>query len=189
MLPIRTLTSGELPLYRDHLLRFGEEDRRLRFGMTISDEAVIGFVNGLGPVHDRVFAHLDARLRVIGAVHVAVQGREMAEFAFSVEEPHRGRGVGSALFQRAILWARNRGIRAASIYCLAENHGMRRLARRHGMDLQTDGGTCEGRMTLPRPSALSLVREAMAENAGLCDFSVKANSLALHRFCGLMPAV
>ncbi len=55
MMPcMRTLTASELPKYRDHLLRLDAEDRRLRFGYPISDEAIQGHVRKIDMTKDRI---------------------------------------------------------------------------------------------------------------------------------------
>lgn len=175
MHPVRILVPAEFGLYRAHLLRLSPEDRRLRFGYAIDDRAVGDHVARLVPRCDSILAHFGDDLAVVGAVHVALCRGDAAEFAFSVEAPFRGRGIGTSLFERAILFARNRGARAAYSYCLAENRAMRRLARHVEMDVATRAGESEGELALSRPTPMTLAREAVAEHAGLCDYTLKVN--------------
>lgn len=179
MHPIRILAPAEMGLYRAHLLRLSPEDRRLRFGHAIGDLAVREYVESLKLGRDTVLAHFGGDLGVIGAVHVAMCRGKHAEFAFSVEPPHRGHGLGAALFERAIVFARNRRARAAYVYCLAENRAMRRLARHVDMAMLTQGGESEGELALSPPTPVTLAREALAEHAGLCDYARKANRRAV----------
>jgi RimJ/RimL family protein N-acetyltransferase len=175
MVAVRTLTPLELPRYRDHLLRLGIEDRRLRFGFPIPDERIVDFVDGLGPLDTRVLVHTGPDLEVIGAVQVSAASSRAVEFAFSVEAPFRGRGVATALFDRALLWARNRRIRRAYVQCLADNHAMRRIARKAGMAVITETGESEGTLIIPGATPLTLLEELLAENNGFCDVLAKAN--------------
>lgn len=175
MVAVRTLTPLELPRYRDHLLRLGADDRRLRFGFPIPDERIVDFVDGLGPPGTRVLVHTAPDLEVIAAVQVSMTSSRGVEFAFSVEAPFRGRGVATALFDRAMLWARNRRIRRAYVQCLSENHAMRRIARNAGMAVLTERGESEGTLIVPGAMPSTLFEELMAESNGFCDVVAKAN--------------
>jgi RimJ/RimL family protein N-acetyltransferase len=187
---IRTLTPLEWPRYRDHLLRLGTDDRRLRFGFPIPNERIVDFVDQLSPLNTRILAHTGPDLDVIGAVQVSVTSRHAAEFAFSVEAPYQGRGIATALFDRALLCARNRRIRRAYVQCLAENHAMRRIARKAGMAILTETGESEGALFIPAATPLTLLNELMGENAGFFDAAVKANCRTVNAIAArLSPAL
>ncbi|MGZ8996033.1 MAG: N-acetyltransferase family protein [Rhodospirillales bacterium] len=175
MNPIRILAAGELGLYRQHLLRLSPADRRLRFGYAIEDTSVDAHLSGLSRPHDRILACFGDDLSIIGAVHIAFCGNKAAEFAFSVEACQRDRGIGTALFARAIIFARNRGVGSIHIHCLAVNREMRRLARHAGMEIVTADGESEGSLTLPRASLFTFATEMLSERAGLRDCRTKAN--------------
>ena len=72
-----------------------------------------------------------AELRPIGAPFV----RSEAEAAFSVETDWQSHGVGSALLERTLLTARNRGIQHLHMACLADNRRMQQLARKFDAEL------------------------------------------------------
>lgn len=189
MHPIRILMPYEFALYRDHLLRLSPEDRRLRFGQPRDNRAVLHYVDGLQPSRDIVLAHFGPDLEVIGAVHIALSSGHVAELAFSVDAPCRGQGIAAALFARAVIVARNRGMRAAMIYCLAMNRQMRSLARAARMTISTSAGDSEGAVALPASSPGSVLSEMMSEHAGLCDYALKANRRAVQTwFAGLRRA-
>jgi RimJ/RimL family protein N-acetyltransferase len=181
MVSVRTLTPLELPRYRDHLLRLGIHDRRLRFGFSIPDERIIDFVDRISALDTRIMVHSAPDLAVVGAVQVSTTSWQAVEFAFSVEAPYRGRGVATALFERALLWARNRSIQRAYVQCLAENHAMRRIARKAQMAILTETGESEGILNIPAGTPVTLFNEMMAENAGLCDAFAKTNRRAFTR--------
>lgn len=146
---IRTLAPAELVKYRDHLLRLSTEDRRLRFAHRVSDAAIDSFVGSLRPTQNHIFVVENDEGRVIAAVQAALREHAGVELAFSVDVEHRGRGLAGALVARAVLWARNRRLEFVYLSCLAENHPVRRLARRLGMRIELDSGNAEARMTLP----------------------------------------
>ena len=173
MKTLRILTPAELGLYRDHLLRLSAEDRRLRFGTPLDDAAIAAFVARISPWDARIIARFDHRLAVVAAVQITVVGGPLAELAFSVDEAERAQGLATALMRRALLWARNRNVLRACMYCLAENQAVRRIARRVGMSVSTHAGDSEGEIALPRPTPLSLAREFGAEQAGLLDYLLK----------------
>lgn len=188
MSTIRTLSPVELPRYRRHLLRLDDQDRRLRFGRPLDDDAIGDFVGGIDTSRTRILARSDRSLEVVAAVEVCLLPPDVAEFAFSVERPLQGHGLGTRLFERALLAAQNRGIRRAVIFCRADNMAMRRLARRLGMTLAVDGGECEGHLDLEARTPMTLLRELVLENRALCDFSLRANSNTLAGASPLKPA-
>jgi GNAT superfamily N-acetyltransferase len=102
-----------------------------------------------------------AELRPIGA-SVA---RE-AETAFSIEEPWQSHGVGSALLERTLLAARNRGITFLHMACLADNERMQQLARKFDAELRFDFGSMVGEVAAPHPTPLSVAREIVADTHG-----------------------
>ena len=87
-----------------------------------------------------------------------------AEAAFSIEQPWQSHGVGTELLERTLLSARNRGIKALHMQCLADNRRMQQLARKFEADLKVDFGSVIGEVDPPSSTALSLMREAMADS-------------------------
>src|SRR5512132_605652 len=119
---IRSLTVGELPKYLEHLLRLDATDRRMRFGFAIGDTGIREHLQRIDLRTDYILALFDDDLDVVAAAHIVrARDDDLAEFAFSVDRQWRSCGVGSELFNRTMLWARNRGIRRAILYCLYEN--------------------------------------------------------------------
>jgi len=134
---IRKLWISETDLYRDHLLRLDGESRRNRFGGGVSDDFIRSYVDlstGLDAVIHGFF--VDGALRGAGELRslgTALAGE--AEAAFSIEKPWQSHGVGTALLQRTLLAARNRGFRHLHMACLAENRRMQQLARKFDAEL------------------------------------------------------
>ena len=161
---IRSLTTSELPKYLEHLLRLDSTDRRMRFGYAIGDTGIREHVQHIDLRSDYILALFDDDLDVVAAAHMA-RGRDdnVAEFAFSVDREWRSCGVGCELFNRTVLWARNRGIRQAILYCLHENQAIRQLARQAGVQMTVDAGEIEGRLDLLPATPLSFLAEHTSE--------------------------
>ena len=163
---IRKLWIGETDAYRDHLLRLDRESRYRRFSGAVSDEVIArhaATANELGAVVHCFF--VDGVMR--GAAELRQNGSMFsheAEAAFSIERPWQSHGVGTELLERTLLSARNRGIKALHMQCLADNRRMQQLARKFEADLKVDFGSVIGEVDPPRSTALSLMREAMADS-------------------------
>ncbi|MCP5365039.1 MAG: GNAT family N-acetyltransferase [Hyphomicrobiales bacterium] len=181
MHPIRSLRSFEWDLYRDHMLALDHADRRLRFGHLMSDEAVSGFVDRINPSNTRILARFDADLRIVGAAQLSRLPHGDAELSFSVDPSWRRKGLGLALARRALLAARNKGIKQVCLFCLAENHPMRRLAFKAGLSVDRLGSECEATVSLPAPTPFSGFQGITGEQAGWYDFISKRNQRALLR--------
>jgi GNAT superfamily N-acetyltransferase len=175
---IRKLWIHEADQYRDHLLRLDPASRRNRFGGAVSE--------------DRVREHVDSSMRLDAVIHgffidgVLRGAAELrptgspfsgeGEAAFSVEKPWQSHGVGSELLARTLLVARNRGIKFLQMNCLADNRRMQQLARKFDADLRFDFGSVVGEVTSPRPTPLSVMREALADGQGVATAMLEAHN-------------
>src|SRR5262249_54012588 len=165
---IRKLWISETELSRDHLLRLDGESRRNRFGGGVSDDFIRSYVDlskGLDAVIHGFF--VDGTLR--GAAELRPLGSAFAgeaEAALSIETEWQSPGDGTALRARALLAARNRGIKRLHMACLAENRRMQQLARKFDAELSFDFGSVVGEVEAPQPTPLSVVREMVADGAG-----------------------
>ena len=178
---IRKLWVGEAAKYRDHVLRLDPESRSNRFAGGVSDEFIRNYVDlsiGLDAVIHGFFIggmmRGAAELRPLG-LHLPRQ----AEAAFSVEKPWQSHGVGSALLQRTLLAARNRGFRLLHMACLADNQRMQQLARKFDAELSFDFGSVVGEVESSRPTPLSLMRELMSDSHGFATAMLDLQSRLL----------
>ena len=168
---IRKLWIGETDVYRDHLLRLDRESRHRRFSGAVSDEIIArhaATAKGLPVVVHGFF--VDGVLR--GAAELRQNGSffsHEAEAAFSIEQPWQSHGVGTGLLERTLLSARNRGIKSLRMDCLAENQRMQQLARKFDAEFSFDFGSVTGAVDPPHSTALSLVRETMADSYGIAS--------------------
>jgi len=163
-----------------HLLELPAEDRRLRFGHQIRDDAVRAYAARIDFARDRVFGIQSDELELIGVAHLALDPvQKAAELGLSVHPSARTRGYGFALLERSVLHAANLGYRALFMYCLAENGIMIHLARKAGLTVVTEAGETDARLELDRLAHGGAFREAMADQFALVDSLLKQQYLWL----------
>jgi RimJ/RimL family protein N-acetyltransferase len=162
-----------------HLLQLPENDRRLRFGQAIRDEAIREYVERIDFDRDRVFGILGPALELAGIAHLALAPAEKsAELGLSVDASQRVKGYGYALLQRAVLHAANLGYRALFMHCLAENATMMRLAKKAGLLVVVEYGEADGRLKLDQLTHGGAFREAVADQIALVDALLKQQNFA-----------
>jgi GNAT superfamily N-acetyltransferase len=171
-IPIRELSRLERTALEPHLLALHGDDRRLRFGAPLNDDAVRAYVARIDFERDAAFGVYDDALRLVGAAHVA-RGNGHAELGVAVLPVNRGCGIGRALLARAHLRARNWGVRALFMHCLTENAAMMHLARMQGMQIVVDSGEADAWLTLPPADASSHFGEVFAQRVALFDYALK----------------
>ena len=169
---VRELSRLDRAALEPHFLALGAEDRRLRFGVPLNDDAVRAYVARIEFEHDAVFGVSDDGLHLIGAAHVA-RSDGHAELGVSVLADHRGRGIGGALLARAHLRARNWGVRALFMHCLTENAAMMHLARKQEMDIVAEAGEADAWLRLSPADASSHFGEVFAQRVALFDYALK----------------
>jgi len=178
---VRKLWVGETDAYRDHLLRLDHESRHRRFSGTVSDDFIARHAATAGDIGVVVHGFfVDGVLR--GAAELRRNGSAFAheaEAAFSIEQPWQSHGVGTELLERTLLSARNRGIKALHMQCLADNQRMQQLARKFEAELSFDFGSVVGEVDPPRSTPLSLMREAMADGHSVAAAILEAQSRLL----------
>jgi RimJ/RimL family protein N-acetyltransferase len=69
---------------------------------------------------------------VIGSVHVEASRHGFGELGMAIVREWRGRGVGSALLEAGIEWARDRGLHKLSLAVFPHNAAAIALYRKHG---------------------------------------------------------
>ena len=112
-----------------------------------------------------------------GIAHVALAD-DHAELGLSVLPAHRGRGVGSALFERGAEHARNRFVRTLFMHCLRENAAIVHIAQRVGMQIVTESGDADAHLELLPASAGSIADELVDDRVALYDYALKAQVAA-----------
>jgi GNAT superfamily N-acetyltransferase len=180
---IRKIWIGEIEKYREHLLRLDQESRTNRFGGAVSEEFITNYVGTISSLDAIIHGFfVDGVLR--GAAELRPLGTappDEAEAAFSIERPWQSHGVGSALLERTLLAARNRGIKHLHMSCLAHNQRMQQLARKFDAELSFDFGSVVGEVETPHPTPMSMLREWFADGHGFATAALDAQSRLLKR--------
>ena len=99
-----------------------------------------------------------------------------AEAAFSIETPWQSHGVGTALLDRTLLAARNRGFKLLHMACLADNRRMQQLALKFDAELSFDFGTVVGEVEAAHPTPMSVLREFVADSTGFATALLDVHS-------------
>jgi GNAT superfamily N-acetyltransferase len=177
----RKLGAGDGSALQAHLLRLDAESRRMRFGTPVTDYFVQNYAqNALGS-HSIIFGYfVDGILRGAGELRGfrSVGGSE-AEAAFSVEREFQNGGVGTELFGRVVLAARNRNIGKLFVNCLAHNQRMQAIAKKFDAVLTFDSDEVTGRIETPRATALSIWREALKDGSDFAGRLIDAQAKLL----------
>jgi RimJ/RimL family protein N-acetyltransferase len=186
---VKELHTGHVPKLKAHFQALAAADRYLRFGYPISDKGLDAYVERINFGTDAVFGVFDDALELVGVAHLASMkdglGAETegavcefkpgasAEFGVSVLAQARGKGIGSRMFERAIVHARNAGINAFYMQCLSVNATMMHIATKAGMRITVDSGEVGAWLTLPDANPGSLMAEAVEEQLAVFDLGLK----------------
>jgi RimJ/RimL family protein N-acetyltransferase len=188
--PIKVIGAGDRTLFLEHLIGLESADRYLRFGNPLSDGVIESYVKRIDFERDTVFGVFDESLELVAAGHFARMAeaeagpelaKSAAEFGLSVSENARGRGIGTALFVRAAIHARNLSVGTLFMHCLTQNSAMMRIARKAGMEISVGYGEADAHLKLEPADAASVMREAAFEQIALFDYAFKQQLLSARR--------
>ena len=179
VVPIRRIGAEHKAELLAHFLALDASDRYLRFGCAANDAQIRAYVDRIDFVHHEVFGVFNRKLDLIAVAHLAPSESEgSAEFGVSVLPSARAKGIGTRLFQRAAMYARNHGIQTLTMQCLTQNAPMMRIARHAGMRVHVEGSETEGALRVPAQTLFSHLDEWMENATGQLDFVIK---LGMHR--------
>ena len=82
---------------------------------------------------------------------------------------------------RAVLRARNWGVRTLYMHCLRENETMMHIARQQGMRIVTEQGEANAWLALAPADASSHFGEVFAQRVALFDYALKAQLAGARR--------
>ena len=176
IIPIRPIGPEHRAQLLRHFLALGPDDRYLRFGYAASDERVRLYVDSIRFESDEIFGVFNRKLELLAVAHIAIEPgqTERAEFGVSVLPKGRGLGIGTRLFARAAVDARNRGLRVLYMQCLSSNAAMLKIARRAGMKVRNEGGETEAYLELPEDTYQSHLDALVENQTGQIDYWIKA---------------
>ncbi len=96
-----------------------------------------------------------------------------AELGLSVLPAQRSLGVGSALFRRAHMYARNHGVDELYMHCLTENAAVMHMARKQGMEVVSESAEAQAWLKLPRADMASHLGMAFEQGLGIFDYELR----------------
>jgi RimJ/RimL family protein N-acetyltransferase len=179
---VRKLWAADAEAYGDHLLRLDAASRRNRFGGRVADDFIRGHAERAFEPENVIYGFMaDGVLRGAAELRPFGPNAGQAEAAFSIERPWQSHGVGTELLERTLLAARNRGIKQFHITCLLENQRMQQLARKFDAELRRDFDSVIGEVDAPYPTPVSLMREMIADGAGLATAMLDAQQRMLKK--------
>ena len=170
---VHQLGASSRPELITHFESLDLRDRGLRSGHAVSTERLRAYVNGIDFSRDSVFGVRDDDGTLVGVTHLACWPGA-AELGLSVLSAFRGQGLAQAMFDRAVLRARNHGIVELFMHCLAENGAMMHIARKAGMAVIVEHAESDAYLELPPADAFSYGREIAQGPLVLLDWALKA---------------
>ena len=189
--PIRALGPSNCERISRHLLALDAADRYLRFGHAASDAQIERYVERIDFERDQIFGIHNRRLELIALAHLAypddLRRDASVEFGVSVLPHARGRGYGTRLFDRAVVHARNDGVKTLFIHALSENTAMLTIARNAGARVQRDGPESDAYLQLPAPDSESRVSELLEQQYAELDYQLKLQAKAFWDSLTVLP--
>lgn len=180
IVPIRSLGENHRERIAGHLKALDAHDRYYRFGFTANDEQIDRYVAGLDFERDEIFGIYNRHLQLIAMAHLAYSSDERlnacAEFGVSVLAQSRGRSFGKRLFERAMMHARNQGVRMMFLHVLSENKVMLKIARHAGATVERDGADSEAHLRLPPATMNSQLTEMVEEHLAQANYQIKVQA-------------
>lgn len=184
--PIRMLAPRHRARVLEHLLALDANDRALRFGHVASDEQLAHYAAQMDFSRDELYGVFDRHLRLVAMAHLAFDHDGLAaEFGVSVLPAKRGGGLGTRLFEHAVMHARNRGASTLVIYVARDNGAMLAIVRRAGARLEFEGAQVVARLSLAADTLGSQLEALFGHRAAEIDYQIKLHVLRLDR---LWPA-
>jgi len=177
----RKLWVADSAALKAHLLRLDAESRRMRFGTPVSDFFIGQYADNALGSHSIAHGYfVDGVLRGVAELRGfrGVSGGE-AEAAFSVEKQFQNRGIGTELFGRTVLAARNRGISKLFVNFLSQNQRMQAIAKKFDAVLTFDSDGVLGKIDAPRANALTYWKEALTDGEDIATSLLQSQERAL----------
>lgn len=185
MISTRFLSPDEYHKFGWWLQGLNAEDRRMYFGITVSDQYIDDLVKRITAAPDQhTFLVSYNCTGWLGVLHIARVTDDSIEFGLSVYEEYRNMGIGSDLIREGIVWARNRGHERLYLHCVRWNHAMAHLADKHGLDMTSRDGDINIVTQLPPPSWYSLQQETADVTKRMFHLLLNRNFFAFQENAG-----
>jgi GNAT superfamily N-acetyltransferase len=140
---IRPLNSQDIGIEREFIKRLSPESRHFRFLSSFAEpsEQLLGRLTKLDAATEAAFVALTVESgveREVGVARMSAVGDGRAEFAVTVRDDWRHRGLGTLLTKRVIAAARQRGLNALYSVDASENRPMNEFAKTLGFGSDTN---------------------------------------------------
>lgn len=182
----RLLNVFEYSKYADWLKSQDTDTLSIYFGYPANAESVDKLVDSImhDPLNHYFVVAENANLEWIGTIHIAVCAGDTVEFGIMVDSEYRGSGVGSKMIEAAILWARNRRLVNLYMHCLSRNKPIQHLCKKYGLQVTTEYGESETRVTLPQPTIGTYGEEIVNRNFNALQ---RLSNGHFHSLCQFLP--
>ena len=183
--PRRAIAARDFDLIEDHLLRLSSSDRRLRFGLVATDEYIRSYLENARARKRDHWIVIENGGIIEAACHVALHENE-CELGLSVDSSCRGLGYAQALFERAMILVKARGINKVFMHCLSENAAMRHIATKNKMAVVSSHGESSASINIDISDTVSsLYKNEALDGIALIDTIVKTNMKVLQTIFNL----
>jgi GNAT superfamily N-acetyltransferase len=171
--------------YGDWLTAQDAETQQLYFG-------VAGGAGLIERLVDRIEAEPDQHEILVaqdcngwlGTVHIAKIDKTTVEFGIIVHTDFRGQGIGNAMLEEAIVWARNRNYSELFMHCLGYNKPIQHLCRKHGLLPRSIMGDSEVNIHLNPPSWATIASEVGIRQRNVYHTFLQTSQLLYHEIYG-----
>ena len=147
--------------YGDWLNNQDAETQQLYFGVASGAgliERLVERIEAESELHEILVAQNCTEW--LGTIHIAKIDRNTVEFGIIVHKDYRSEGIGNAMLEEAIVWARNRNYSELFMHCLGYNKPIQHLCHKHGLLPRNIMGDSEVNIHLNPPSWVTIVQEA-----------------------------
>jgi acetyltransferase len=139
---VRPIKPDDEPLIHDLLVHVSKQDLRLRFFDSIREfsHPFVARLTQIDYAREMAFVAIDESSdEIIGVVRLySGSSHESGEYAILLRSDLKGRGLGWALMQLIIEYAKSEGLRRIVGQILQENAVMLKMCRELGFEIKTD---------------------------------------------------
>lgn len=166
------------------------DDRRLRFGHTVSDDIIeryicndsfeqYGFKN--------MWFIVEEGCRIVASCHVAYDKRsKSAELGLTVSPDYRDQKIGQELFNRGAIWSRAMGAESLFMHCLSENKTVQHIAKKNNMTIITlDPSEKEATIKITKNQVMAGFEDAVLEQMAIYDSAIRTQHRTFRKMLGL----
>ena len=173
MIPRKLIYKYQRELVKEHLRSLQGHDRYLRFGAMLTDELINSYVDRCWGTHMDAWFGIIENNKIIAVIHVAKEKENKAELGLSVNSDWRGKKLGQALFERAVIYLKAIDVKHVFMHCLSENAIMRHIALKNSMEMRTFYGETDADITIENNKFIDPAVEVLTEQLAIYDNNVR----------------